>query len=70
MCFLNSGQSAILLALLCTVWNLALICDWILCRSGFLRHKAWMQALPAAVLFVLPVVFFGIALGGDGEDAI
>jgi uncharacterized membrane protein len=65
MCLLDGGRAAIMLALLCTLWNLALICDWILCRSGLLKHKAWMLALPATLLLVLPVVFFGIALGAS-----
>ncbi len=63
MCILDSGHSAILLALLCSLWNLVLISDWALCKTRLLRHGALMEALPAAVLFVLPVVFFGIALG-------
>lgn len=67
MCILDSGVSAINLAALCTVWNLALIIDWALCRIAPLRHTALMVSLPSWVLSGLPVAFFGIALSVPWE---
>ena len=62
MCLLDSGAAAINMAALCTAWNLVLILDWALCRTGALRHRELMLSLPAWLLYALPVAFFGIAL--------
>ncbi len=59
---LDSGHAAILLAALCTAWNLVLALDWVVCRLCSLHRQAIMQSLPAWILCGLPVLFFGIAL--------
>ena len=62
MCLLDFGMAAINLAVLGTVFNLFLISDWILCKTGLLHHNALMLSLSGWLLAGLPVLFFGIAL--------
>lgn len=62
MGLLDGGRTAIALALLCTAWNLVLILDWALCKTGLFRRDAMMLALPTGIHLLLPVIFFGVAL--------
>jgi hypothetical protein len=67
VCLLDSGVAAINMTALCTVWNLLLMLDWALCRSGCFRRNPMMLSLAAWVLSGLPVAFFGIALSVNWE---
>ena len=61
MCLLDGGRSAIVWACACTVWNLALIGDWLVSSGRRLRHEPIMEISPAWVLLVVPVILSFLA---------
>jgi hypothetical protein len=58
MCILDSGHTAILLAALCTGWNLVMITDWALCKIGCFHHRTLMLSLPKLAFVSLLILFF------------
>ena len=57
MCMLDDGRIAITWGCACTLWNLILISDWVLCKSGYCRHEVWMRSFPGWLLLLVPLLF-------------
>ena len=54
MCVLDGGRTAIIWAVGCTLWNLALIGDWAVSKVRGLRREPIMEISPAWALLLAP----------------
>jgi len=46
----------------CAVWDIFLILDWSLCKTGVFRRGAVMHTLPTPIQMLLPFIFLAFQI--------